>query len=81
MYIEKRFDLNSGYLRRAKAQGTKLNLTIIEKYGTLIVSLPENISKLISAGYIAVRVNQDDCLDLYEYIYSLTKSTRIGFYK
>jgi len=80
-YIEKRFGLSAGYFKRAKRQNTKLELKIIEQYESLFVLLSDETTDLIKCGYISLKINQDDCVDLFDYIYTMTKSTHIGFYR
>ena len=80
-YLEKRFDLSNGYFKRAKKQNTKLNAKVFERFGGIFVAVPDEVADKINKGYISTKVNNDDCLGLYDYVFQLTKSTSIGFYK
>lgn len=83
-WLADKFGLNTSYFSHAKLyERTTLNAGFdIQKFcGIVFVSVPDDVKKYIRQGYISTKIMQEDDLNDYEYVFELTKNTKIGFWK
>jgi len=82
-WLARYFGLDSRYFAK---MNTRRNTTVYEGVETkkidrvVIVYMPCHIAHYISQGFVACRVEDGDDID-FEYVFPLTKDTRIGFWK
>lgn len=65
--------------KRPKTLHQEINISIFA--GLVFVKLPSKVFELIKTGYIAHKIELDDDLEMYEYIFKITSETKIGFWK
>lgn len=86
-YIVKRFGLNNRYLSTAYKRGYEINATIksdgefFRHRGHYYISLPTKINTLIINGYYTYQLKQKDNENDFDFIYTLSKNCKIGFFK
>ena len=72
--------LNRQYFSKAFKRKFKLNVQMRELNGYVFVKVPNDLRKLIDAGYIARKIEANDVAD-YEFKFELSKDCVIGFWK
>jgi hypothetical protein len=83
-WLASKLGLNSRYFTNIYNSG---RLTLdgsvkIKKFGGLIfVSVPPELKKYLDGEYISTKISADDDIAEYEYIFNLTKDTKIGFWR
>ena len=77
----KRLSLHPQFFNALHRQGYKANAKITKTGGIYIVEIPKEVQKFINENYVSVKMNNNDIDDDFDYVFSITDNTKIGFYK
>ncbi len=83
-WVARYFGLGSRYFSQiSRRSNSTLDSDIeIKKFeGTLFVAIPAEVRQYIKDGFIAFKIEEEKDMLMCEYIFELTRDTRIGFYK
>lgn len=83
-WLAREFGLPTNYFSIINSKTpTTLNRDIEVKMfaGLVFVKLPPKAVEYVRAGYVSVKLEPNDDLDMYEYILIITAGTKIGFWK
>jgi hypothetical protein len=78
--LANKFGLNARYFSQCKAESLNSNIKIFNFKNVLLVELPLDVRPYLR-GYIATPLDVNDDESKYDYILSLTRKIKIGFWK
>ena len=82
-WLANKLGLHRAYFSKLRTSNHIMNKDVkIEKFsGIVFVCVPDDIKHYIKNGYIANKIEPDDDVSQYDYIFELTKDARVGFWK
>ena len=80
-WLARRLSLNERYFQTAFNKNIKINGEVVNRNGILFTVVPEEAFKCLLNGYVAIKLTGTCDEADYDYIYKITSTTRVGFYK